>query len=145
MLPLANIGRDSADRQYFATTATSLESLPWGDEQFDALVFVAAAAAPAEVEQALRSLVTANTNWIFTAGTQAGFWHDRVDHVSVEVGRQQQVGDGSPMTAWFDEIQSLDQWDTAHNFGDSDYFLFVIVGSKEPLNSLAMSLSTADA
>src|SRR4029453_2131316 len=109
MLPLVSIGRDSADTQYFATTATLIEGLPWGDEQFYALFFVSASAAPAKVEQALRSLVAANTDWIFTAGTQPEFWHDRVDQLSVEVGRQQQVGDGSPMTAWFEEITSLDQ------------------------------------
>ena len=40
MSPLVSIGRDSVDRQYLATTAAaiSIQSLPWGNEQFDALV-----------------------------------------------------------------------------------------------------------
>ncbi len=133
MTPLVSVGSDSVGRQYFALAGpASLDALPWGNACFDALVFVAPSAAPRGVEDALRALVAANTDWISTAGSQAEFWHDRVDQLSVEIGRQQRVGDGSPMTACFDEIQSLDQWETSYSFGGCDYFLFVVVGQEIP-------------
>jgi hypothetical protein len=133
MKSLVGVGNDSAGRQYFAMTGpTPLEALPWGDAPFDALVFVAPSAVASDVEAALRALIAANTDWIFTAGARAEFWHDRVDRLSVEIGRQQRVGDGIPMTAWFEEIQSLDQWDTSYSSGGADYFLFVVLGDDVP-------------
>ena len=103
-----------------------------GAAQFDTLVFVAKSAVPAEVEAVLRELISANTDWVYTAGSDAEFWHDRVDQLGVEAGRQQQARNGSPMTAWFADIQSLDQWDTSYSFGGSSYFLFVVVGGEIP-------------
>jgi hypothetical protein len=132
MKSLVAVGTDSARREYFAVEGpTSLDALPWRDASFDALVFIASSATTTHVEESLRTLVAANTDWIFTAGARAEFWHDRVDQLSVELGRQQRVGDGSPMTAWFD-IDSLDQWDTSYSFGGCDYFLFIVLGQQIP-------------
>jgi hypothetical protein len=145
-MSLLAAGSDSAGRSYFLAAGDTMQvhELPWGSAQFDSLVFVDASVPESEVDRTLRQLVSANTGWIYTAGSRPEFWHDRVDLLSVEIGRQQQVGDGSPMTAWFDDLQSLSEWDSSRSFGDSDYFLFVVVGSKEPLDSLAVSLRTAD-
>ncbi len=132
MKSLVAVGIDSGGRQYFAVEGpASLDVMPWRDAPFDALVFIASSATPKHVEDSLRTLVAANTDWIFTAGARAEFWHDRVDQLSVELGRQQRVGDGSPMTAWFD-IGSLDQWDTSCSFGGCDYFLFIVLGQQMP-------------
>ena len=133
MKPPVSVGADSAGRQYFAVAGPiSLEAPPWGNAPFDALVFIGASATDSQVQDALRALIAANSDWIYTAGSRAKFWHDRVDQLSVEIGRQQRVGDGSPMTACFDEIQSLDQWETSYSFGGCDYFLFVVVGQEIP-------------
>jgi len=127
------LGCDLRGRRYYATSDyASVGSPPWGTAQFDSLVLVVASAMVANVENALRTLVAANTDWIYTAGFQAKLWHDRVDQLSVEMGRQSHVGDGSPMTAWFDDIQSLDQWEMGSTFGNSSYFLFVVVGGDIP-------------
>src|SRR4051812_1538838 len=106
------------DTHFFAVSAPfSAERLPWEDELFDALVFVATTANDSDVETVSRTLVRANTEWIFTAGRRSEYWYDRTDQISVELGRQKCVGDGSPLTAWLEEIQSLDQWNTGYNFG----------------------------
>jgi hypothetical protein len=132
MKSLVGVGSDSAGRQYFAMAGPApVEPLPWGEAPFDALVFVAASTADSDVEATLRALIAANTDWIFTAGARAEFWHDRVDQLSVDSGRQQR-GDRRPMTAWFEDIQSLDQWDTSYSFGGADYFLFIVVGYDVP-------------
>jgi hypothetical protein len=146
MSALVQLGQDSTGRSYFACSgAASLEKLPWADSDFDALVFIAPSADPVEVEAVLRALIQLNTDWIYTAGAEAEFWHDRVDQLSVEAGRQQRAGEGSPMTAWFDHIQSLGQWDTSCSFGGSSYFLFVVVGDKLPVSFQISEHATPDA
>jgi hypothetical protein len=133
MKSLVSVGADPAGRQYFAIAGpTRLEDLPWGDALFDALVFAAPSAGATDVEATLRALIAANTDWIFTAGDRAEFWHDRTDQLSVELGRQQRVGDGNPMTASLAEIHSLDQWDTSYSFGGAEYFLFLVLGQEVP-------------
>jgi hypothetical protein len=145
MQPLA-VGADSAGRKYYLVTSDTMciSALPWTDSQFDALMFVDSAAKVSDIESALRKLVAANTDWIFTTGSQAEVWHDQADQLGMQLGRQRHVGDGSPMTAWLEDMSLLEQWRTSHNFGNSDYFLFVVVGSNESIDSLAKRLNTDD-
>jgi len=39
------------------------------------------------------------------------------------------------MTAWFDEVKKIEDWDAAYNHGGSDYFLFVFISAEDSLES----------
>ena len=58
-----------------------------------------------QLAQALaRGAAQANTRWVKVMGRGAEDLHDAVDRASVEIGRQGYVGEGIPMTAWFEEM-----------------------------------------
>src|SRR5438034_3293387 len=103
------LGRDETGRRYYAVLYEPgcLRTLPWGRRRFDCGIFVHWSASRESVEHCIQEAVRRNNDWVCTYGADAEAWHDRVDHASVEIGRQKRVGDGSPMTAWFDEVTRL--------------------------------------
>ena len=123
------LGKDETGRRYYWVrySDNGLGAFPWRKSRFDVGIFIHPSAPDKEVEACIRELVGRNNDWIITFGTDSQRWHDRVDHVSVEAGRQKQVGDGNPMTAWFDEISTLKDLDTSFCFG-GHAFLLVLVG-----------------
>jgi hypothetical protein len=127
--------RDQTCRRYYAVRYEPgcFRRLPWGRRRFDCGIFVHPSASYENVEQCLQEVVRHNSDWICTYGADAEAWHDRVDHASVEIGRQKRVGDGSPMTAWFDEVTRLRDLDMARCYGGFT-FLLVLVGFPADLN-----------
>jgi hypothetical protein len=87
-----------------------LRSLPWRAELFDAFVIsLEDEDASERTRDAIAELVRLNNDWVETFGIAAERLHDDIDEASVAVGRQRAVGDGSPMTAWHDDLTSLER------------------------------------
>ncbi len=77
--------------------------LPWGDAEFDAFVVLLDDALEDPYLDAVVSWVAAaKTDWVEVFGAGAEAIHDRVDASAAEAGRQEKVGDGQPMTAWWE-------------------------------------------
>lgn len=121
-------GRDFYWVQY---SPGCLSELPWGDAVFDCGLFIHPSAQDAEVEACVLEVVEKNTDCVVTFGERAEYWHDRVDNVSVEQGRQEHVGDGNPMTAWFEEVSRADDMDPSCCYLGASLFLFIFVGFEE--------------
>ena len=109
------------------------DQLPWGNRLFDCFIFPPRGKSHSRMERLLDVLPYARVDWVFTAEPRSEYWHDRVDHKSVEKGVQEKVGDGHPMTAWFEEIKTPGDWDTSYNHGGSDHFLFIFLDCSEPM------------
>ncbi|MDP2896017.1 MAG: hypothetical protein Q8Q12_05585 [bacterium] len=108
-----------------------LSEFPWPDAQFDCGVFIHASAGDEEVEQCIREILQKDNQWVITFGKRAEYWHDQVDRLSLEANRQDQLGDGDPMTAWWDDVATVEDLEWGHcNFGPNP-FLFIFVGSRE--------------
>ena len=117
-----------------------LAELPWGDAQFNCLVCQLDPKQIREIGIPLAEwLVRANTDFIWTAGTEAKWLHDLVDDTSVKVGRQPAVGDGSPMTAWDEDAESFSElcklFECGVPGGNGEHNLAVIIGSTADLES----------
>ena len=128
------IGQDKVDRSIFSVRFKPgcCACFPWGDEPFDCTVLTFDASSLRDQSVALcEFLVNANTGWINTAGQAAQWLHDEIDVASVARGRQESVGDGSPMTAWDDESSDPPQMvESALMLGDgNDNVLVIIIGS----------------
>jgi hypothetical protein len=122
------LGKDGSGRRFYATAYTSgcLHSLPWGKRSFDCGILLHRRARKAAIESCVREVVDRNTDWVTTYGADAEAWHDRVDQASVEAGRQKKVGDGSPMTAWFSDIKTAQEFDLSTCFGVGPVLLILV-------------------
>ena len=107
--------------------------LPWGNERFDCILFPPPYGDRAIMEQLVQVLPYRQIDWLHTASPAAQYWHDQVDHQSVLAGVQENIGDGKPMTAWFDDITTVREWRLEFNHGSTGIFLFVFTGHHEPL------------
>ena len=105
-----------------------LKALPWGDENFDCLLFKFED--DYLMQKAIDELLAGNCKCIHTAGEDPKYWRAYIDQRSVDLGRQAAVGDGNPRTDWRGEVNLLNIRDNIHS-GGSDYFLVVLVGLKE--------------
>ncbi|MGJ8640870.1 MAG: hypothetical protein ACSHYA_15880 [Opitutaceae bacterium] len=134
---MKEIGKDEVDVTYFACDYTEgfLSNLPWGDDQFDCLFFPASPIDESAYAKAVEEILKKHIDWVFTCEPNSERWHDLLDEMAVALGRQKEIGDGSPMTAWFDEIKKIEDWDTSYNYGGSDYFLFVFISASDSLES----------
>ncbi len=123
------LGRDEAGKRFYwlRYSRGCQRSYPWRKSRFDVGIFVHRSASNEEVEACIKELVVQNNFWVFTFGKDSERWHDRVDEISVEEGRQKQVDDGNPMTAWFEEVKTLNQLRT-HYFQGGYTTLIVLVG-----------------
>ena len=123
------LGKDETGRRYYVARYVPgcLRALPWGRRRFDCGIFVHQSASREDVERCIREVVRKNNDWVCTFGADAERWHDRVDHASVEIGRQKRVGDGVPMTAWFDDVSRLRDLSSVHCYGGY-LFLLILVG-----------------
>ncbi len=86
------------------------------------------------MERLIEKLPFDRIDWVFTTEPDSEFWHDKVDEESVTRGFQEMVGDGHPMTAWFDEIKTVNDWDLSFNHGKSDHFLFIFVDDNKSID-----------
>ena len=131
-----DLGQDGVDRRYYAALywRGCLAELPWGEEPFDCIVFlcdpicVQALGADLSVE-----LVRTNVDWVAVAGDGAEELHDILDHASIAAGRQQAIGDGSPMTSWHTGERTIEDMAELASFclcGGHDYLLVFVVGQE---------------
>lgn len=136
------LGKDGYGRRLFTVQyePQCLKKMPWGRRRFDCGVFVFPSAPDALVEQCIREVVRKNNDWVVTFGAGAMRWHDLADQVSVEIGRQKEVGDGIPMTTWNDDAHRLNQVQLAACHG-AEPFLLILVGGT---TSQAMARTIAD-
>jgi hypothetical protein len=132
------IGADNVGRQFYAClyTLDCLANLPWGEDPFDCVVFLCDKQAWREdVSRLSRALASTNTDWIQVAGDDSEELHDAVDQASVDIGRQDAVGDGSPMTSWHDDARTPDQMAEVAElcFGAHERVLVLVVGREHDL------------
>lgn len=116
----------------------SLDDLPWGNEEFDAFVVVLDPSALGESGAVFRTLVALNVDWVETLGPGAETLHDQIDAASVAIGRQTAVGDGSPMTAWHEDLIEMDQvveYVRGGGHGASERKLVLVVGDVNRLRT----------
>ena len=130
------LGRDEVDRCIFSVRFEPgcTENVPWGERPFDCAVLTFDAQRLREQCAAIcEFLVDADTGWISTAGREAQWLHDEIDIASVAFGRQEAVGNGSPMTAWDDEATDASAMvKYALTLGDGhDNVLVIVVGSDD--------------
>lgn len=107
--------------------------LPWAEEEFDGFIVILD---PQHLDGELArklalGLVQMKTDWIETTGRGAESLHDVIDGMSVEIGRQSRVGDGTPMTAWHEDLTDLNgviDYVKLGGLGASDNKLVIIIG-----------------
>jgi hypothetical protein len=121
-------------QEYYVVSfdGSPLAEFPWGDAPFECVLVDAAHGRARDLAtEFARQIVRCNVEWVATTGRDAEFIHDLVDEASVEAGRQERVGDGSPMTSWHDEATTLEQIaDVAvPGLGACAFVLCVVVGS----------------
>jgi hypothetical protein len=88
-----------------------LETLPWSEEEFDALIVIPRESAISKdsIHVIIAELVMRNTDWIDVIGLNSEWIHDEIDKTSVRLCRQKQIGDGSPMTGWNEDINEFNK------------------------------------
>jgi hypothetical protein len=110
-----------------------LERLPWGQQEFDAMIVILCESSISNdlIQIVIAELIMRNTDWIETIGTKSEWLHDEIDKASVRLGRQKQVGDGSPMTAWHDDMQISDMFEhvVVGGHGVNDNKAVIIIGT----------------
>jgi hypothetical protein len=129
------IDTDDLGTQYYVLDFT-IEcglALPWGEAMFDCQIFPPGVKTSSALASLISSLPYEHIDWVHTAEPNSEYWHDEVDRASVRRGVQQQVGDGKPMTAWFNDLLSVNDWKQSYNLGASPHFLFVFVEPTTPL------------
>jgi hypothetical protein len=78
-------------------------------ERFDFFVIDLGSQSQSDMIREVANKIARNaTGWVETFGANAETLHDAVDRASVDMGRQQRVGDGVPMTAWHEDLESVD-------------------------------------
>lgn len=92
---------------------------------------------------ALEQLVRSNSDWVETCGHGAELLHDEVDEISVSIGRQEAIGDGSPMTAWHEDLVAVDgivEYLALGGLGSNDSKLVCVVARGDQVGPLLVRL-----
>ena len=137
---MTEIARDVVGRRYYAALYCPgcLAGLPWGGEPFDCIVFLCDPDRARAVARTLSAdLARSRVDWVQVAGREAEALHDAIDHASVAAGRQRAVGDGSPMTSWHEEAESVGAMAEVSclGFGFQDHVLVLVVGQDADLQA----------
>jgi hypothetical protein len=86
-----------------------LIDVPWSNSPFDCFLITGDNGnSRCHFQQVAIDVVSSCCVWVEVCGFASQELHDAIDQSSVSVGRQQRIGDGSPMTAWHDELTDLD-------------------------------------
>jgi len=87
-----------------------LRDPPWGKEMCDCFIVLGDREVDPEIARCLAlEIASLNNDWVEVYGTHSEKLHDMIDEASVAIGRQEAVGDGSPMTAWHTEMVRLEE------------------------------------
>ena len=120
-----------SDVNYYLASYPGLDidDLPWGDETFDCFIFPPTDESGNLMDSLLAYLPYESMDWVHVAEPDFQYWHDRIDSASVSAGVQKKVGDGKPMTAWFEELKCLEDFATSYNHGGQTHCLIIVVGN----------------
>jgi hypothetical protein len=111
------------------------DRLPWRDEECDAVVAILEPEFLTDTlaDELASSLVALNTDWVETLGKNAESLHDLIDRRSVVLGRQNEVGEGNPMTGWHEELgtsEEMADFIRLGGLGLTENKLVIVVGSE---------------
>lgn len=126
-------------------TVPMVETLPWGTDEFDAFVLIVDPKLLTDelAERISTRLAAMQTQWVECLGPDSEHLHDLVDNASVNVGRQKHIGDGNPMTTWFDDIcdaQAMIEYMRPGGQGETDNKLVVVIAGEPECVALAEGL-----
>jgi hypothetical protein len=111
-MQLAYLGKVYWDQNIYAIRFERgcLSHLPFDGAEFECIILACDDKIIQMVaENIALEVSSARTDWVYTTGTFAEWLHDLIDETRVRIGRQDKVGDGSPMTAWFNEALTVTQ------------------------------------
>ena len=135
----------TCDTLYFVMriSSSAVQDVESFEHGFDCFIVNRYGEATALEECLGRQIASRVETWVEVLGTNAEAIHDNIDSASVHIGRQAQVGDGEPMTAWHDDI--FTDRDIAHyimtgGLGAARSRLVVINGSEDDASSLMRTL-----
>jgi hypothetical protein len=130
------------------SAAISLSGLPWRNDAFDVsmLIFDKSLLSSHVVMTIIEDLVSRNTDWFSIHGIGAEQLHDDIDLIAVRLGRQKKVGEGSPMTAWDEEIvcaENIAEDLITGDCGGCDYKVVVILGTSNDFTEVVDAMKKA--
>jgi len=131
---------------YLCTDGTLDDRLPIEGEIHDCFVINRLKNSEMERVAELGKTLASQMDWIEVFGSNAEAIHDAIDNASVVAGVQEQVGAGSPMTAWYDDMQSDQEIAEYIRTGGQGYRtgkLVVLLGSDADLQSLKSAIESA--
>ena len=112
-----------------------LNQFPWADAMFDVQIIIVRDELinNESVHSAVDKLVLANTDWFSVYGASSEQLHDYIDEASVRLGRQEKVGDGAPMTAWFEDVMDIRNMLQGFDItgGGCNFRVILIIGDNE--------------
>jgi hypothetical protein len=85
-------------------------------------------------------IVKLPVDWVEIFGSRCEYLHDRIDVASVSIGRQEKVGDGSPMTAWHNhlsEIEDIVSYIRTGGQGSAGTKIVVVIGPEHSADNVA--------
>lgn len=121
------------------------EVVPWSDEVFNCVILnmFGNDLDPKLAKSVAVEACRANTDYVETAGPEAEWFHDLVDTTSVEIGRQDRAGDGSPMTTWHTDVQTIADLADHMGRGLCRYYVAVLLCPDMEYDKNANELSVA--
>lgn len=89
--------------------------------------------------------IARRADWVEVFGLDAENIHDAIDRASVEAGRQRRIGEGTPMTAWHEDLsddQAIASYILTGGQGVAEHKVVVVIGSIEDEQSIVRALRT---
>jgi hypothetical protein len=111
----------------------TLKFLPWDDKVFDVVIVILSQEllTKRSVLMMVEDLVSKNSDWFDVLGLNSEWLHDEIDLLGVKVGRQKAVGEGFPMTAWYEDITDISEM-AEHScdglLSGRDYRVVLVIG-----------------
>ncbi|MEA3192447.1 MAG: hypothetical protein QOD26_780 [Betaproteobacteria bacterium] len=117
--------------RFLRATASDAEDIVSVDKEFDCFL-VNRLKDAALTQGRLLEAIARRANWVEIFGVDAEALHDAVDQAGVHLGRQVAIGEGYPMTAWYDDISdnsAIASYIATGGQGDSLHKIVVLIGS----------------
>ena len=115
-------------------------------EEFDAFVITLDSELLSEelADAIAARIVRLPVDWVETFGPRCEYLHDRIDAASVSIGRQEKVGDGSPMTAWHEHLSNIDDivsYIRTGGQGTAETKIVVVIGREQSADTIARRIA----
>jgi hypothetical protein len=145
-MTIRKIQADDFEAYVMAYSPGFTQNAPWGRQPFDCFVLdCGQCLGMRKARELARELALAENDWIETFGPGAEELHDVIDAVSVELGRQPAVGEGSPMTAWHEDVASKDSFAdyvALGGLGSQSVKVILVIGSDPEADDIKDALET---